>query len=63
MSSVATMEQRLDAVERAIRELNDRLAVMSGKTDWLQRFDGAFADYPEFEDVVRLGRRFRLQGR
>jgi hypothetical protein len=57
------MEQRLEAGERAVRELKDRLDVMSGKTDWLQRFDGAFAAYPEFEDVVRLGRRFRLQGR
>ena len=62
MTSPATMEQRLAAVERAVRELQDRLEVMYGNADWLRRFDGAFMDFPEFEEVVLLGRRFRRRG-
>jgi hypothetical protein len=48
-------------MERAVRDLQQRLDAMSGKTDWLKRFCGAFDDIPEseFQEFVRLGREFR----
>jgi hypothetical protein len=56
-----TIEDRLTAMERAVRELADRLETLQGKSNWLQRFYGAFDDMPEseFEEFVRVGREFR----
>jgi hypothetical protein len=59
MPHVQTIDERVSAIERSVRELQDRLDAMSGKSDWLSRLHGAFADYPEFDEVIRLGQEFR----
>lgn len=59
MSDLSIIEDRLTAMERAVRDLQQRLDTMNGKTGWLRRFRGAFNDRPEFDEVVRLGREFR----
>jgi hypothetical protein len=61
MSDQLAVEERLTEMERAVRDLQERLAAMSGKTNWLHRLYGAFDGVPEseFQDFVRLGREFR----
>lgn len=61
MPEQISTEQRLTAMEHAVRQLQDRLDALQGKSNWLQRFYGAFDDIPEadFQEFVRLGREFR----
>jgi hypothetical protein len=63
MPDSSTIEQRLSAMERAVRDLEQRFDAMAGKAGWLRRLRGAFNDRPEFDDVVRLGREFRESDR
>lgn len=63
MPDLSTMDQRLTAMERAVRDLQQRFDAMTGKAGWLHRLRGAFNDRPEFDDVVRLGREFRESDR
>ena len=53
------IEQRLEAVEIAVSELQRLLIVQPPATDWLRRFDGAFKDEPAFDEVVAYGRAMR----
>ena len=53
------IEQRLAALELAVTELRRRLLAQPPATDWLQRFDGAFADELAFEEVIAYGRAMR----
>jgi hypothetical protein len=60
MSNNATLESRLDAVERDVAELKRRVinAPPEGRP-WYERMIGSMKDYPEFEEVGRLGREIR----
>ena len=52
--------QRLTAVESAVSELQRRLATLPPAPDWVEQISGAFKDDPAFEEVVALGRAFRM---
>ena len=52
--------QRLTAVETAVSELQRRLATLPPAPDWVEQISGAFKDDPAFEEVVALGRAFRM---
>ena len=52
--------QRLTAVETAVSELQRRLATLPPAPDWVEQMSGAFKDDPAFEEVVALGRAFRM---
>jgi hypothetical protein len=52
--------QRLTAVETAVSELQRRLATLPLAPDWVEQISGAFKDDPVFEEVVALGRAFRM---
>ncbi len=54
-----TIEQRLAVVEREIAELKRRLPPQQPEADWVDAVSGVFADTPEFDEVVRLGREMR----
>jgi hypothetical protein len=54
-----TIEQRLAVVEREIAELKLRLPVQQPQEDWVEAMSGVFADEPEFDEFVRLGREMR----
>ncbi len=54
-----TIEDRLAAVEREIAELKRRLPAEQLQDDWVDAMSGVFADDPEFDEVVRLGREMR----
>jgi hypothetical protein len=56
----ATIEQRLEALEREVRLL--RAAVKKkGKKEkpWWERFGGMFKDDPLFDEMVKAGQRYR----
>lgn len=58
--TAATIEQRLEALEREVRSL--RAAVKKkGKMEkpWWERVGGTFKDDPLFDEMVKAGQRYR----
>jgi ABC-type transporter Mla subunit MlaD len=45
------------AVEGAVAEL--RKSLQTPAANWIEQLSGSMKDFPEFEEVVRLGREFR----
>ncbi|BAY23684.1 hypothetical protein NIES2100_34760 [Calothrix sp. NIES-2100] len=58
MSTNTSLEERLAAVEAAVTELQQQVAV-SQPTNWLQQITGSFKDEPAFEEVLAYGRAIR----
>jgi hypothetical protein len=58
MPADTALEQRLAAVEAAVRELQQRLASGS-PPNWLEQITGSFRDEPAFEEILEYGRAFR----
>ena len=56
------LEQRVATLEREMQELKAIVAKGNGEKDW-QSTIGMFADDPEFEEIVRLGREYREEER
>jgi hypothetical protein len=54
------LAQRLAAVETAVMELQRQLATLPPAPDWVEQISGAFKDDPAFEEVIALGRAFRM---
>ncbi len=54
-----TIEDRLAAVDREIAELKRRLRTEHLQEDGVDAMSGVFADDPQFDEVVRLGREMR----
>ena len=59
MSESVALEARVVAVEKDIAELKDRIQGGAGTSPWYERTIGSMKDYPEFAEVVRLGRQIR----
>jgi hypothetical protein len=59
MAIEATIEQRLEAVEQAVAELQQRLATSPSNGDWLQQISGSFKNEPAFAQVLQYGRSIR----
>jgi len=57
------IEQRLTAVENAVRALQQQLTILPPAANWLERISGSFKDEPAFEEVLEYGRRFRSADR
>ena len=54
-----SVEQRLEALEKEIAELREQLAEMKPREkDW-RRSIGAFANDPDYDRAMRLGREWR----
>ena len=59
-----TVERELSVVESELVEVKRQLAeVLNGepppRTGWLKHVIGSMSDFPEFAEVVRLGREYR----
>jgi hypothetical protein len=63
MASEESIEQRLAAVERAVADLQRRIASRPAVPNWLERFTGAFKDESAFAEVVAYGRAIRAADR
>jgi len=57
--SAPSIEQRLEDVEKTVRDLQRLVGGKEPDPNWLDRFIGSMDQFPEFEDVVRYGREFR----
>jgi hypothetical protein len=59
MSTSSVIEQRLMAVEAAVRELQRRLVNLPPAPNWLEQVTGSFKNEPAFEEVLAFGRALR----
>jgi hypothetical protein len=55
--------RRLEAVERAVAEIQGRLAKAGEPDNWLERVIGSISDVEAFEEALRYGREFRHSDR
>ncbi len=54
------LEERLLELQEKVEELEKRIPAVCSTRPWRDTF-GMFADDPEFDEVLRLGREFREQ--
>jgi hypothetical protein len=54
-----SLEQRLSSLEHEVDEIKQRLARRPSNGNWVAARSGSMKDFPEFEEVVRLGREAR----
>jgi hypothetical protein len=59
----STVEQRLTAVENALRELQEAMKARNPAPDWLDRVIGSMKDEPAFDEVLAYGRAIRQADR
>ena len=55
-----TLEKRVKALEKKVAQLSGRSSDPKRKKDW-RRTIGIFKNDPDFEQAVRLGRKYREQ--
>jgi hypothetical protein len=53
-----TLEQRVTALEKQVAELQEKLGLRPPKT-WIEQISGVFANDPDFDEAMRLGRKYR----
>lgn len=63
MSDGKSIEERLAVVERELAELKTRLPPEREPENWIEKISGSMKDFPEFDEVLRLGREFRKADR
>ena len=54
-----SIEERLTLVERELAELKTRLPPEPKPENWIEKISGSMKDFPEFDEVLRLGKEFR----
>lgn len=59
----ATLEQRMTALEQAVRELQEAMKTRTQSPDWLDRVIGSMKDEPAFDEVLAYGRAIRQADR
>jgi hypothetical protein len=63
MSTLPTIESRLESLEREMAELRERLNRTTRGSNWLERIVGSQSRDADFEEVLRLGREARSADR
>lgn len=61
MSAAASLEERVSQLEKQVSRILDRIESRPYKPGWIEKITGSFADCPEFDEVIRLGREFRKE--
>jgi hypothetical protein len=56
---MSSVEERLSALEVEVQTVKRQLARISQPRAWLDEVAGSMDEWPEFEEVLRLGRAFR----
>jgi hypothetical protein len=54
-----SLEQRMTALEQAVRELQRSMTARTPAPDWLDRLVGSMKDLPAFDEVLAHGRDIR----
>lgn len=57
------VERRLEAVERAVAEIQRRLVGVPEPGNWLERVIGSISDVEAFDEALKLGRESRHSDR
>ena len=55
----ATLEERMNVLEQAVRELREAMNARQTAPDWLERVIGSMKDEPAFDEVLSHGRAIR----
>jgi hypothetical protein len=63
MSSVASVEERVERLEKDLAEVRQRLNLGPGSVNWIPSVVGSISKYADFKEVVRLGREIRRADR
>ncbi|UJB68124.1 hypothetical protein HRE53_16140 [Acaryochloris sp. 'Moss Beach'] len=58
MATNVSLEERLAALEIAITELQEHIAI-SPQSNWLEQITGSFKDEPAFEEILTYGQEIR----
>ncbi|HXG11805.1 MAG TPA: hypothetical protein VNK04_18765 [Gemmataceae bacterium] len=58
-----SLEQRIAALEAAVRALQRQLASGTPPSNWLEQIAGSFRDEPAFAEVLQYGREIRQADR
>ncbi len=61
--SAGRVEERMTAVEDAVRELQKAMQARNPAPDWLERVIGSMKDEPAFDEVLEYGRAIRQADR
>ncbi len=56
---MSTVEERLSALESEMHAVKHQLANVGAPRPWLDDVAGSMDPWPEFDEVLRLGREFR----
>ncbi|HWG43964.1 MAG TPA: hypothetical protein VN688_14395 [Gemmataceae bacterium] len=59
MSTEPTIEQRLAALEAAVKEIQNRLGPPPPAPNWLDKVIGSMKDEPAFLEMLEYGRAYR----
>jgi hypothetical protein len=61
ISSTPTLEQRVEQLEKELAQLKQQMqsAPHQSEQPWWEKIVGVFADDPDFEAAVELGREYR----
>lgn len=59
--STPTLEQRVEQLEKELAQLKQQMQSISqpSKQPWWEKIVGVFADDPDFEEAVALGKAYR----
>ena len=63
MSQTRSNEDRLATLEAEVAQIKRQLGQERQPQNWLDRVLGSMTQYPEFQEVLRLGREFRQADR
>ena len=63
MLNEAVLEHRLEDLEQAVADLQQRLADATASPNWLARVTGSISDEPAFLEALEFGRTFRSADR
>jgi hypothetical protein len=55
----ATLDDRMTAIEEAVRELRELMRARKSADDWLDLVIGSMKDEPAFDEVLAHGRAIR----
>ncbi len=63
MSDLSNLEQRLAALERAVAEIQLRLAGASAPGNWIEKISGSIPDHAALTEAMELARAWRQADR